>query len=180
MFANSRDSTIVFVHYHRASSQIISEQANTFSDIHLITPLLNFWLSLCIRIKRREIERLILSLCPHKRIPHLEKYYTRFRCPSPVTTFELKRNFTLEKKEERERENKEREREREKEKERKKKKKEEGRPVSWKIRVEMKSLVKRNIIRANGDVNRCTRGGNVINAMVIQMFFPVFRAERNP
>ena len=114
MFANSRDSTIVFVHYHRASSQIISEQANTFSDIHLITPLLNFWLSLCIRIKRREIERLILSLCPHKRIPHLEKYYTRFRCPSPVTTFELKRNFTLEKKEERERK---REREREKEEE---------------------------------------------------------------
>ena len=165
MFANLRDSTIVFVHYHRASSQIISEQANTFSDIHLITPLLNFWLSLCIRIKRREMERLILSLCPHKRSPHLEKYYTRFRCPSPVTTFELKRNFTLEKKEERER---------------KKKKKEEGRPVSWKIRVEMKSLVKRNIIRANGDVNRCTRGGNVINAMVIQMFFPVFRAERNP
>ena len=103
MFANLRDSTIVFVHYHRASSQIISEQANTFSDIHLITPLLNFWLSLCIRIKRREMERLILSLCPHKRSPHLEKYYTRFRCPSPVTTFELKRNFTLEKKEERER-----------------------------------------------------------------------------
>lgn len=47
------------------------------------------------------------TLCPHKRIPHLEKYYTRFRCPSPVTTFELKRNFTLEKKEERERERKE-------------------------------------------------------------------------
>lgn len=104
------------------------------------------------------------TLCPHKRIPHLEKYYTRFRCPSPVTTFELKRNFTLEKKEERERESA---------------KKEEG-PVSWKIRVEMKSLVKRNIIRANGGVNRCTRGGNVINAMVIQMFFPVFRSERNP
>ena len=64
------------------------------------------------------MERLILSLCPHKRSPHLEKYYTRFRCPSPVTTFELKRNFTLEKKEERERENKERERERERKRER--------------------------------------------------------------
>lgn len=36
--------------------------------------------------------------------------------------------------------------------------------------MEMKSLVKRNIIHTNGVVNRCTRSGNVTDAAVVQMF----------